>query len=77
MEKAKITAFNTQVSIHFHSKRYRLADADGLSVKAVLDGLVNKGLFIDDSPKYIRSITQTQEKIPKSEKEVTIITITY
>ena len=76
MAAKKITRLNPPFSLHFHSRRYRLADADGLSAKAVIDGLVIAGLFQDDKAEIIKNVTYSQEKIPKSEKEETIITIT-
>ena len=76
MAKKKTARFNSPVSIHVHSRRYRLADADGLSAKAVIDGFVIANLLIDDSPKYVESVTYSQEKISKKEDEETIITIT-
>jgi hypothetical protein len=67
--------FNSPVNIHIHSKRYRLADADGISAKAVIDGIVKANLLADDSPKYVESVTYSQEKIPKIEQETTKVTI--
>lgn len=49
-------------SIHVHSVRKRLADADGISAKAAIDGLVLAGLLPDDSPKYVKAVTYSQEK---------------
>ncbi len=63
------------VDLHFHSRRYRLADPDGLIGKAVIDGLVDFGLLENDSAKEIRFIIHSQEKIPKGEPEETILTI--
>ncbi len=76
METAGITPLDTRSHIHLHSRRHRLADPDGLSGKAVIDGLRRANILIDDSVKYIDYPTQTQEKIKKSEPEETIITIT-
>ena len=53
-----------------------MADADGISAKAVIDGLVLAGVLEDDSPKYVKWVTYSQEKISKKEDEETIITIT-
>ena len=64
------------VNIHIHSKRKRLADPDGVSGKAAIDGLVHAGLLKDDSLKFIGEVTHSQEKISKLESEETIITIT-
>ena len=59
--------------VHVHSKRKRLADQDGCSIKAVLDGIIQAGILPDDSAKFIQKISFTQEK---SKDEETIITFT-
>lgn len=62
----------TPTRIHIHSKRKRLTDADGASAKAVIDGMVNAGLFIDDSHKYITEVSYSQEQDKKEETVVEI-----
>jgi len=61
-----------RVCINIHSKRKRSADPDGVSCKAVLDGMARAGVFIDDSAKYIKEVSYTQEI---SKDEQTIITV--
>lgn len=63
---------DTPVSIHVHSIRKRLADADGISAKAAIDGIVNSGLLRDDSPQYVRKVSYSQQK---GSEEITVITI--
>jgi len=63
---------DSPVSIHVHSIRKRLTDADGISAKAAIDGLVLSGVLPDDSPKYVKQVTYSQEK---GKIEETIITI--
>jgi hypothetical protein len=63
---------DTRLSIHVHSVRKRLADADGISAKAAIDGLVLAGILPDDSPKYVKEVRYSQEK---GEPEETIIEI--
>ena len=63
-------------SVHVHSKRKRLADPDGVSVKAVLDGLRKAGIFVDDSAKYIKEVSYSQAKCEKAEDEETVIVVT-
>jgi len=76
MAKKKDARFNTPVRIRFHSLRHRLADPDGISGKAALDGLVHAGILQDDSVKeIIEPVIHTQEKIPLDQQETTIITI--
>jgi hypothetical protein len=67
-----IEGCDTPCSIHIHSIRHRLADIDGISVKACIDGLVHAKVLQDDSPKYVKEVTFSQEK---SDVEKTIITI--
>lgn len=58
--------------VTFHHTRKRLADMDGLSIKAVLDGLVHAGVFPVDTPEFVSEIRHTQAK---GSDEITIITI--
>lgn len=63
---------DSRVCIHVHSIRKRLTDADGISAKAAIDGIVHAGILKDDSPQYVKEVTYSQEK---GEPEETIITI--
>jgi len=65
--------FNSPVNIHVHSTRKRLADADGISAKAAIDGLIHAKILRDDSPKFVQSVTFSQEQ---GAEEKTVITIT-
>lgn len=71
--KKKAARFDTPVRIRVHSKRRRLADADGISAKAAIDGLKHCGVLRDDSPKEVTEVSYTQEL--SKEEEETIITI--
>ena len=71
----EIARLDTPCRLHIHSLRYRLADSDGVSAKAAIDGLVHAGLLVDDSAKYVKEVSYSQEKIKKPDKEKTIITI--
>jgi Holliday junction resolvase RusA-like endonuclease len=73
MGKTKGNKLDQKFRIHIHSKRRRLADPDGISAKAAIDGLAAGGIFPDDSAKFIANISFSQE-VNKSEE--TIITIT-
>lgn len=61
-------------NIHVHHRTNRLADPDGRSIKAAIDGIVEAGLLPEDNASVIGEITQSQEKIIGEEE--TIITIT-
>lgn len=70
-ETAKL---DPRCGIHVHSIRRRLADPDGISAKAAIDGLVHAGLLPDDSPQHVKAVTYSQEK---GAEEQTIITIVW
>jgi hypothetical protein len=61
--------------IHIHSRTKRLADADGRSGKAAIDGIVLAGILPNDNPKYVKEVSHSQEKV--FGKEETIITIIW
>lgn len=65
--------FTPPVRIHVHSVRKRLTDADGISAKAIIDGLCHAGILWDDSPVFVEAVTFSQEK---GKEEKTYITIT-
>lgn len=67
--------FDTLCRIHVHSLRHRLADADGISGKAAIDGLVHFGILEDDKASCVKEVSYSQEKIATSQKESTILTI--
>ena len=68
--------FTSPVSITVRSYRTRQVDIDGISAKAIIDGLVNCGLLADDSPKYVTSVRYEQEKVKNASDEKTVVTIT-
>ena len=76
MATKKTKGHDSPVGIHVHSRRYRLCDSDGISAKALIDGLVIAGVLQGDSPEYVKFVTYSQEKIGKAESEETIVTIT-
>ena len=67
-----VKGFDSLVSIRVTSYRARRHDPDGVSVKAVLDGIVRLGLLRDDSTKQVKEITFESKK---SKEERTIIEI--
>ena len=46
--------FDSLVRISIHSVRGVLADPDGISGKAAIDGIVKAGILRDDSPKEVK-----------------------
>lgn len=70
--KGRSPTQDTRVSIYVRSYRKLNSDPDGVSVKAALDGVVDRGILPDDSSKQVKSVTF--ETI-KSSEEKTIIEI--
>lgn len=64
-----------KVNIHIESFRYRLADPDGISGKAAIDGLVDAGILPDDSAKEIQAVIFSQVRVSRKDEEYTVITI--
>jgi len=73
MAKKETTGLDTRVHITVTSYRKRIHDPDGISVKAVLDGIVRRGLLPDDSTKQVASVTF--KSIISKEEEKTVIEI--
>lgn len=63
---------DSRINIHIHSIRKRLVDPDGVSAKAVIDGIVKAGLLPDDSSEFVNQVSYSQEK---GKEEETIITL--
>lgn len=64
---------DTRVDIRVISYRKRKHDPDGISAKAVLDGLVRRGILPDDSTKEVRSITFESIQSEEERTEIVII----
>lgn len=63
---------DTRFDITVTSYRKRKHDPDGVSIKAVLDGIIRAGILSDDSSDIIRQVTFRSEI---SETERTVIEI--
>lgn len=59
--------------IAVHSRRHRLCDADGISAKAAIDGLVHSGILKNDSPEFVENVSYSQEKTKGGEETVIVI----
>jgi hypothetical protein len=68
----KQEGFAGRVSIRIQHIRKRLADIDGLSAKAVVDGLVLCGVLRGDSAKQVAEVSHFQTK---GEPEKTVVVI--
>jgi hypothetical protein len=73
MAAGKGAALVARIDITVVSYRSRLADADGISAKAAIDGLVMCGILADDSTKEIREIRYQQVKVKNASDEKTEI----
>jgi hypothetical protein len=59
--------------VHFHSKRHRLADPDGIVGKYILDAFVTAKVLKDDRAAFVSQVSHSQEQIPKDQPEETIV----
>ena len=71
----KVTRLDSPCRIHIHSKRHRLADADGICAKYVIDGLIHGGLLPNDSARWVKNVSFSQEKIGTDREEKTVVMI--
>ena len=76
MAKEDVAGFNSLVNIRVTSYRKRKHDPDGISVKAVLDGLVRRKILVDDSTSEVNKVSFQSIIVKKGEPEKTIIVIT-
>lgn len=70
----KAERLDTRVNIRVISYRKRRHDPDGVSAKAVLDGLVQRGILPEDSCEEVKKIT-FESHIAKEEKTIIEITL--
>lgn len=68
----KASRLDTRVNITVISYRNRKHDPDGISVKAVLDGIIRAGILSDDSTEEINKIT-FKSIISKDEEKTEIV----
>ena len=77
MAKKETKGLDTRVNIHIISYRKAKHDPDGISAKAVIDGIVRRGILSDDSTNEVRKVTFESIIIKKGEKEKTEIQIDF
>ena len=63
LEETKVPSLDSPVYVFAYSFRKRLADIEGVSYKAAIDGLVKAGILRNDTTKDIESLTGTQVKL--------------
>jgi len=68
-------AFDSPVRVTFYHTRGRLADVDGLSGKAAIDGLVAAKILTDDSAKQVTEVRHCQTKGRPETTQIVIETI--
>ncbi len=66
------TRVSTPCRVTFTHTRGRMADMDNLAIKGILDGLVQAGVFANDTPEQITEIRHRQIK-GRDEKTVIVI----
>ena len=69
----EIPSLGTPVTVRVISYRRYRHDTDGVSVKAVLDGLVAAGILSGDTSEQISSVTFESRKVGSKDDEKTII----
>ena len=75
LAKKEATGLDSRVDITVTSYRKRIHDPDGISCKAVLDGIVRAGILRDDSTKEVRQVTFKSIICEKGQEEKTVIEI--
>lgn len=73
MAKDEVAAFDSPVDLIVVSYRSRLADADGISAKAAIDGCVHRGILPDDGTKWIKEVRYRQIKVKNKKEEKTLL----
>jgi Holliday junction resolvase RusA-like endonuclease len=72
LPKNEAQAFTAPCRITFYHTRKRLADIDGLSGKAVIDGIVQAGILTDDTPQQVKEVRNCQAKGSREETKIVI-----
>jgi len=76
LPKDKFEKETSRVSIHVRSFRRLNADPEGISIKAALDGIVERGILADDSSKQVKACTVENFTGCSKEEERTLVIIT-
>lgn len=71
----QVVPFDSPVSILVTCYRHTLADVDGNSAKAIIDGIVHCGILQDDSPKFVTQVSYEQVKVKNKSEEKTVVTL--
>ena len=77
VEAKKDAGRDTPARITITSRRKRQCDVDGISAKAIIDGLVHCGILQDDGPQFVKEIRYKQEKVSSEADEVTVVEIEW
>ena len=72
----KFAEETSRVNIHVRSFRRLNADPEGISIKAALDGVVERGILTDDSSKQVKACTFENFTGCSKDEERTLIIIT-
>ena len=75
LAEEQASPLDTRVDINVISYRKANHDPDGISAKAVIDGIVRLGLLPNDSAKEVRKVSYESFICAKGEEERTVIEI--
>lgn len=75
LAKERRPGLDKKCRLHVLCRRKRLADPDGISVKAAIDGLVEAGILRDDNAECVKEVSISQEKCRPGEEEQTIVRV--
>ena len=75
LETCGRAAFDSPVSIRIDSYRCRLCDVDGISGKALIDGLVLAKIIANDTTKEVKEVLFSQTKVKNKTEEKVIVTV--
>ncbi|MGD9381887.1 MAG: hypothetical protein PVI03_05525 [Candidatus Thorarchaeota archaeon] len=76
LPKDKFEEETSRVNIHVRSYRRLNADPEGVSAKAAIDGIVERGILADDSSKQVKAVTFENITGCSKDEEQTFIIIT-
>lgn len=70
MGKKEGERLDKKCRIHVHSRTNRLADEDGRSAKAAIDGLCLAGILPDDNTRFVSEVSHSQEIVKDGEETI-------
>ena len=71
--KTQAIQVDQRVRVRVHSKGRRLADIDGYVIKPILDAFTKAGIWTDDSGRYVKEVSFSQEVAGDEETVIDIL----